>query len=235
MPQRTGNGLGIGTPERLAILADFSRQVRGVYVPGPQVSSNVDSLLKSRRTRGEVEYQRRLGAVRAWADQARAKQLAEQQEGNGFGGFIRRAATVVRKVAPVVIGGLVGAGLERLRARVPVPSPARPARPGAVRGAAGARATARPASRAAAVRAKIPYHLYAALAQQGDPRAEQLRLRGLVAPPVQAAAPSSGAAVQAEIARQQLYPTRTRRLRAAGATAPRRQMLWGLQPGDFGL
>ncbi len=197
-----------GDEERETVLEDVRTQLRagGVSLPTRDLSSNVTDLLKAKQTGGAAEYRRRLGVLRTWAVETGQRQAAER-ESSGLRGIVRTVAGVVRTVAPALVGGVVGAGLQRLGVGRALPSPARPATPGVI--------PSRP-SREAPGRAKIPYQLYAALARSGDPRAEQLRLRGLVAQPVQAAPVSGLAAVRAEIARQDLSP-----IRGAPAIAPR--------------
>lgn len=198
-----------GDTEREQVLVDVETQLRAgrVSLPTRDLESNVTDLLKVKRTAGVGEYQRRLGVLRTWAFETGQRQAAEKER-SGLRGFVR---TAVRTVVPALVGGVVGSAIQRARGAVRTPP------------------AAATVSRAAAVRAKIPYHLYAALAQAGDPRAEQLRLRGLVAPPAQVAAPSGISAVRAEISRQQASPIRsTPQYRAA---AP----MWGaIQPGWFG-
>lgn len=205
---------------RQDVLDQIQNRAAGVFVnlPSAEIEANVQSLLKVRRRKGEAAYQRRLANLRQWAVGVVQRQAAEPDRGDVVRG-------IVRTVLPAVVGGVVSAGIARIRGGGDPPGPI----PG------------RRAPRAAAVRAKIPYHLYAALAQQGDPRAEQLRLRGMVAapPPPPAAAPVGRfGRTMAGLRPQSALVTRRPSVAfpMPGPRAPQAQpQLWQvIQPGWFG-
>lgn len=158
---------GSGDPERVEVRARIrsliqSERVNVGYLDPAELDAQVTELIRLRREEGAEAYERALIGIHEWGVGVVVRGSQERDWRDVVRG-------VAKTVVPALVGGLVGGAV----ARAVVP-PALGGTEG--RAVERARAAVPPAPR------KIPFELYAALVQAGDPRAGQFVARGLVAP-----------------------------------------------------
>lgn len=131
MKESAASIMGTGDPERMAVLTDIrakiqSPQVNVGYLDPAGLSLQIDALLKLKKEQGQGAYADALKAIHDWGVQVVISGSQEQD----FGDVIRNIARVA---VPAIIGGVVGAAVERARTVVktvlPPPTPKPPPPP----------------------------------------------------------------------------------------------------------